>query len=211
MCLPSWQLDSFPPLSLGAPVFSFPLKGVWKEELWRGASEATFHVTRQLENQNSGSSFAPPRWDHVAEPWWMKVRPATPQRFMIKAYYVGKLTLIADLNHWNQLICQHWIESMFNSVCHSDRLDGKKPSTSEGAKWMAGTLLCLEVVKKLLWVIDSEYIRKRKKVQKNEIWRARTQKAQPLIWVIDQNWIHTRHVQAGVLAMLSRVHSRSGT
>lgn len=131
-----------------------------------------FHVTRQLENQNRGSSFAPPRWGHLAEPWWIGVRQATPQRFMIKAYYVGKLTLIADLNHWSQLICQCWIESMVNSVCYSDRLDRKKQSKSEGLnEWLAPSS-----VWRWLKVTTSDWQliqKKGEQLEKNEIWRAK--------------------------------------
>lgn len=103
---------------------------------------------------------------------------------MIKAYYVGKLTLIADLNHWNQLICQCWIESMVNSVCHSDRLDGKKPSKSEGgAEWCQ---LCLEVVKSYQeWLTaDTKNDRDRRKIRSEE----QNQKPQPLMWVIAQKF-----------------------
>lgn len=139
-------------------------------ELGKGEKVATFHVTRQLENQNRGSSFAPPRWGHLAEPWWIGVREATPQRFMIKAYYVGKLTLIADLNHWNQLICQCWIESMVNSVCHSDRSDGKKPSKSEGLNEYCQ--LCLEAIKSCHEWLTAD-TKKRGRQEKNEIWRVK--------------------------------------
>lgn len=163
---------------------------LWEEEKGLGGigegRVAMFHVTRQLENQNKGSSFAPPRWGHVAKPWWIGVRQATPQRFMIKAYYVGKLTLIADLDHWNQLICQCWIESMVNSVCHSDRSDREKPSLREGLneglapssvwRWLKVTTLDWQLIQ-----------------EKEETWekwdlRSKNQKLQSLIWVIAQKF-----------------------
>lgn len=125
-----------------------------------------------LENQNGARSFAPPRWGHLAEPWWIGVRQATPQRFMIKAYYVGKLTLIADLNCWNQLICSGWIEIMVNSVCQSDRLNGKKPGKREGTKWTAGHQLCLKVVQTYHVWLTADTGRKID-WQKRRMWRAK--------------------------------------
>lgn len=104
---------------------------------------------------------------------------------MIKAYYVGKLTLIADLNHWNQLICQCWIESMVNSVCRSDRLDRKKPSKSEGLnEWPAPS-----PVWRWLKVTMSDW----RLIQKKRDWmkmrsEEQNQKPQPVIWVIDQKF-----------------------
>lgn len=179
MCLPLWQLDSFCLFVFG-PLCVF-LRTVRRSaglEQW-GERVATFHVTRQLENQNGGSSFAPPRWGHLAEPWWIGVRPATPLRFMIKAYYVGKLTLIADLNHWNQLICQCWIESMVNSVCHSDRLDGKKPSKSEGLNERLAPSSVWRWLK--VTMSDWQLIRK-KREETEEKWDPRSKTRNPSHW-----------------------------
>lgn len=76
----------------------------WRVKLERKESgHISLHTS--IGTSERGSSFAPPRWGHPPEPWWIGVRRTTPQRFMIKPYYVGELTLIADLNRWNQFIC----------------------------------------------------------------------------------------------------------
>lgn len=177
MSLPKWQLDFFCLFVFG-PLYVFfrtVRRRAWVE-LGRGAS---IHVScdTSVGKSKRGSSFAPPRWGHLAEPWWIGVRQATPQRFMIKAYYVGKLTLIADLNCWNQLICQCWIESMVNSVCHSDRSDGKKPSKSGGLnEWCQ---LCLDVVKSYHWWLTADT---KKEGDRRKKWDLKSKTRTPSHW-----------------------------
>lgn len=156
------------------------------EETSQRQRGTTFHVTHQLENQHRGRSFAPPRWGHRAEPWWIGVRRATPPGFMIKAYYVGKLTLIADLNHWNQLICQCWIESMGNSVCPPDRLDGKKPGGSRGLSERCQ--LCLEAVKSYCGWLTADTKNREMGGEEKTSSEEENQKPLLLMWVIAQKF-----------------------
>lgn len=81
-------------------------------------TSVTFHVTRQLENQNRGSSFAPPRWGCVKGPDEWRASLATPQRFMIKPYYVE--------GNW------HWLPIWATAADSSDPAERRTWSTACG-------------------------------------------------------------------------------
>lgn len=111
------------------------------------AKEATIHVTRHLENQNRGSTFAPPRWGHVKMPDESRGSARTHlEELRLSLIMYGQVTLIADLNLWNELIHSCSMESMGNSVWPWWQI-GRRRLNKTPAKRMAGTHVCQEVVR----------------------------------------------------------------